>query len=58
MFVKMEKVAAAKRIADASEKFAVGSLLVAAFQGGNIVAVFTGFGFLALSLLLTMRGVK
>lgn len=49
--------ATAKRIADASEKFAVASFAIGAYQG-NIGAGFIGLAFLAVCLILTWRGAR
>ena len=50
-----QKAIAVKRIADASEKFAVGAFVVAAFQG-SILAAFLGIFFLGISITLSIRG--
>ena len=44
-----------KRLADASEKFAIASLAIGAYQG-NLIAGLIGLAFLAVCIILSIKG--
>jgi len=52
-----QRDAAIKRIADASEKFAIVSAALGVYEG-KVVAMFFAIAFLAMSIILTVRGAK